>query len=313
LKDLPPVRWPDGKRFALSIFDDTDRATIENVPHVYRLLRDLGFRTTKSVWPITGPRPPAVAGGSTCDDPTYLAWVKELATEGFEIALHNVTYHGSTREEVRRGLDRFVELFGHDPASMANHTECEDGMYWGAARLTGSRRAIYKVMMLRREKRFWGHVPGSPHFWGDMCREHVRYVRNFTFSDINTLKVCPWMPYHDPERPYVRAWFASAEGADCTIFNQTMTEASQDRLAEEGGACILYTHFGKRFVEGGTVDARFAALMKRLARLGGWVVPVTTLLDYIAAQRGGVHLLTPSERARLEWRWLRHKIAVPQS
>jgi hypothetical protein len=28
------IRWPEGKRFALSIFDDTDRASLENVPHV---------------------------------------------------------------------------------------------------------------------------------------------------------------------------------------------------------------------------------------------------------------------------------------
>ena len=49
-------RWPDGKAFAFSVFDDTDLSTLENAPAVYRLLRDLGFRTTKSVWPLRGTR-----------------------------------------------------------------------------------------------------------------------------------------------------------------------------------------------------------------------------------------------------------------
>jgi len=137
-------------------------------------------------------------------------------------------------------------------------------------------------------------------------------MRNFTFADINTLKSCPFMPYHDPERPFVRAWFAASEGGLCSIFNDTLAEGAQDRLAEEGGASIVYTHFAKGFVRDGAVDVRFAQLMRRLSRLGGWFVPVSTLLDYIAEQRG-THEITKAERARLEWRWLRHKMAMPQS
>ena len=309
-----PLRllWPDGKRFALSIFDDTDRASLENVPYVYKLLRDLGLRTTKSVWPINGTQPPAVSGGATCDDAAYLAWVKELARDGYEIALHNVTYHGSKRDDVERGLDRFAELFGQHPRSMANHTQCEDGMYWGAARISGVRRGIYRLTTMRRHRAYFGHVPGSPHFWGDLCRERITYVRNFTFAGLNTLKSCPFMPYYDPERPFVRAWFAASEGGLCRIFNETLAEESQDRLAEEGGAAIVYTHFGKTFVKDGTVDARFAELMRRLSRLNGWFVPVSTMLDHVAKQRG-IHEITKHERARLEWRWIRHKVSMPQS
>ena len=85
---------------------------MDNVPILYRLLRDLGIRSTKTVWPLGGTRPPSGPTGTTCDDPSYLAWVKELARDGFEIGLHNVTYHSSHRDEVKRGLDRFRELFG---------------------------------------------------------------------------------------------------------------------------------------------------------------------------------------------------------
>jgi hypothetical protein len=309
----PTVTWPDGKRFAVAMVDDTDSATMDNVPVIYRLLRDLGVRSTKTVWPLAGTRAPCGPAGATCEDPRYLAWVRELARDGFEIGLHNVTYHGSRRDEVQRGLDRFRELFGHDPRSHANHAACEDGMYWGAARLSGVRRRIYRLSTLSRKRRYFGHVAGSPYFWGDLCRERISYVRNFTFSGVNTLKLCPFMPYHDPERPLVQAWYAAAEGGTVARFNDTLREEAQDRLAAEGGACILYTHFGKRFVEHGAVNPRFAQLVTRLAGLGGWMVPVATLLDHLAGQRGGVHQLTDGERARLEWRWLAHKVALPQS
>ena len=59
------ITWPGGKSFAFTVFDDTDRATVENVGPVYRFLAELGFLTTKSVWPIRGNRSPMVVGGAT--------------------------------------------------------------------------------------------------------------------------------------------------------------------------------------------------------------------------------------------------------
>ncbi|WP_222564854.1 hypothetical protein [Novilysobacter antarcticus] len=306
---LAQVRWPDGYRFAFSIFDDTDRSTLDNAPPIYALLRDLGMRTTKSVWPLPGTRAPSVVGGSTCGDPAYLAWVQQLQREGFEIGLHNVTFHSSTREEVRTGLERFAEFFGHPPRSLATHTDCRDGMYWGNARVSNSHRLLYDVLTRFRQRDFGGHVDGGPHFWGDLCQAQVDYVRNFTFPGLNTLKSCPWMPYFDPDRPWANAWFASSEGADCTRFNNALSEAAQDELVEEGGACIMYTHFGKGFCTDGAINRRFVELMTRLSARGGWFVPVSSLLDHIAATRGGVHPLARHERGRLERRWLAHKLA----
>jgi hypothetical protein len=306
---MQAIRWPDGKKFAFSVFDDTDASTVENAPRVYSLLRDLGFRTTKSVWPCAGLREPSVVGGSTCAEPDYLAWVKELQKEGFEIGLHNITYHSSTREETARGLERFVELFGHEPRAMATHTSCQEGLYWGSARVTGAHRVLYDV--LNRGKQmgwFRGHIEGDRFFWGDLAQKRVQYLRNFTLPDMNTLKVCPWMPYYDPGRPWVRAWFASSEGARCKNYTDTISEAAQDRLEHEGGACIMYTHFGKGFYKDGALDSRFVTLMTRLSKKNGWFVPTSTLLDYIKQQRGGIHTLTKRERRRLERRWLIHKI-----
>jgi hypothetical protein len=115
------------------------------------------------------------------------------------------------------------------------------------------------------------------------------------------------MPYFDPQRPYVHGWYASSEGADAGKFLATVAEANQDRLEEEGGCCIMYTHFGKGFCQEGKLNPAFRSLMERLSRKGGWFAPVTDVLDHIVAQRGP-HTITDGERARLEWAWLSQKL-----
>ncbi len=304
----PTITWPEGKRFAFTVFDDTDSATLRNVGPVYAFLRDLGFRTTKSIWPIAGDQEP-VLGGSTCEDDDYREWLLQLKAEGFEIALHNATYHDSTRNETIRAFDRFKEVFGSDPLSLANHTSNAEGIYWGANRVSGARALFYKVLTRFRRRRFRGHRDGDSLFWGDICKQRVKYVRNFVFSDINTLAACPLMPYYDPIRPCVNSWFASAEGGTLGSFNQTIGEADQDRLEKEGGACIMYTHFAKGFYCDGQIEPRFRQLMERLAEKQGWFVPVADLLDYLQSKRGP-HKLTSRQRSSLEWKWLRHKMLV---
>jgi hypothetical protein len=246
-------------------------------------------------------------GGATCQDSAYLRWTLDLQKRGFEIALHNVTYHTSTRLETMRGLDVFSELFAHDPYSLANHTGCNEGMYWGNARLSGLQKVIYNTLRLSRQNVHQGHVETSPLFWGDLCRQKIKYVRNFSFGEINTLKACPVMPYHDPDRPYVNYWFAVSEGARVAAFNSMLSEVNQDRLEREGGACIMYTHLACGFVEGGRLNQRFQSVMERMSQMNGWFVPVHTLLDYLLATRGH-HSISPAERNQLERKWLMHKI-----
>lgn len=305
----PRITWPDGKKFAFTIFDDTDFAVVANVGPVYALLRDLGMRTTKSVWPIAGNQTP-VCGGATSEDSEYLRWVKGLQADGFEIGYHMATYHTSDRAQTKRGLDRFAGLFGAPPRTMANHSACRENIYWGDARLSGMRRLAYNALTrFRHYRKFRGHLDGDPLYWADLCRERVTYVRNFVFEDINTLAACPMMPYHDPRRPEVNFWYASAEGPEVESFVRCVSEANQDRLMAEGGACIMYTHLACGFVRNGELDRRFVDLLTRLSRLPGWFVPVGDLLDYIRRQRGD-HTLTDRERRQLERRWLAHKMRV---
>src|SRR5437879_5143866 len=121
------VRWPHGKDFAFTIFDDTDYARMDNVPPVYEFLADHGFRTTKSVWPLRAAAAPAREGVS-CEDTDYLDWLYRLQAAGFEIACHGVAARSSVREDVIRGFERFRELFGHYPTALSNHTDCREGI-----------------------------------------------------------------------------------------------------------------------------------------------------------------------------------------
>lgn len=303
------IAWPEGKDFAFTVFDDTDGATVENVAPIYDFLTAIGLRTTKSVWPIAAKGLPAI-GGATCEDPDYVAWTLDLQARGFEIGYHGASYITSPRDAALRAIERFRALYGHYPLSMANHADCEDSMYWGSDRVSGANRVVYNLLTrFTRRGVFRGHREGDPLFWGDVCRDRVRYVRNFTYHDIDTLAACPVMPYHDPLRPYVNRWFASSEGANVTAFNRCVSEANQDHLRAQGGACIMYTHFASGFWSGGEVDSRFRVLMERLSGMNGWFVPVSTLLDYLSELQGD-SILTDAQRCALERRWLLSKIRV---
>ena len=299
------LSWPSNHRFAFTIFDDPDGQSFATTKLVYSFLADLGFRTTIGVWPLDL-RHPTNSGGETCANPEYLAFLQELQAKGFEIGFHLAGPFDCTHAETVEGLDLFKQYFGHDPRSMANHYNA-DAIYWGPARLSGWHRALYNLATLGRTRnRHFGQVEGHPNFWGDVCRERIGYCRNFVYADINTLRMNPWMPYSDPERPFVRQWYSSSEGHQAPAFLKTLSDANQDRLEAEGGACIMYTHFGHGYVSDGKLTAKFRRTMERLASKNGWFVPVSTLLDYLGEQNG-ITILTPALRARLETRWLWEK------
>jgi hypothetical protein len=303
------IQWPDGKSFAFTIFDDSDLSTVENVREVYSFLENCGLRTTKSVWPVAGRLDPSEwFGGTTCADLGYLEWILSLQAKGFEIGYHLGTFHSSTREETVRALERFGRVFSHYPITMANHFRCKENMYWGDARFTGVNRLLYNVLTkFSNASQFTGHVEGDKYFWGDLCRDKTKYVRNFVFSEINTLKACPFMPYFDPMRPYVNYWFASSDGGDIESFNKCLAEPNQNRLEEEGGACIMYAHLAKGYYRDGALDPKFKSLIARLSKRNGWFVPVSTLLNYLVEIKGH-HEISRSQRARLERSWLWNRL-----
>jgi hypothetical protein len=301
-------RWPEGKDFALTVFDDTDYSTIERIEPVYRFLSELGFRTTKSVWPLASATNTRI-GGATLEDRGYLEFVLQLQDRGFEIGLHNVRNHDSPRDVIQQGFEEFRRLIGYYPSIHCNHSMNRENIYWGARRMETPvfRWAYNGATRFTRYNYFQGHIAESSFFWGDLCKEHIRYVRNFVFDEINLNRVNPTMPYHDAQKPFVKSWFSSCEGSSVTSFCRTLCETNQDRLAAEGGVCIMYTHFANGFVRDGVLHREFERLMRRLAKMNGWFVPVSTVLRYLENVRGP-QVISRRERAQMEYRWFMSKL-----
>jgi hypothetical protein len=303
------VEWPDGHRFAFSIFDDTDMTTLENGPIVYDLLDRLGMRITKSVWPLAAPswRPTA---GSTCAEEDYLAWVLDLQARGHEIGYHNATDGSSTREQTRAALDRFRELFGHDPKVGADHAGNREALYCAPRRLSGWRSVAYATAQRIRQPdrpEFSGEVPTSPYFWGDLCQERIRYWRGLTFDEADLFRVCPLLPYHDPDRSYVNRWFPSSDAPWCADLVDLLAEHRMTRLEADGGVCIVYAHLGLDVVRDGRVDAELARRLSDLGRRDGWFAPVGEILDHLS-ERQETSVISNRQRAAYEIRWIVDRI-----
>ncbi len=305
---VPPterrVTFPEGKRFAFTIVDDTDLATLERNRPVYEVLRRYGLRTTKTAWAL----PPTELdhlpnAGDTLADKTYRDFLLGLRNHGFEIALHGVRGGSSTRADVVAGLEEFRRVFGSYPTLHINHSENRDNLYWGQDRWTfGPLRWLYA---LSRDDRFSGDEAGSPYFWGDLAERHVRYVNQFTFEDINLLNVTPAFPYHLPDKPRVNFWFPTSNGNNLDMFESLLSKANLDRLEREGGICVVYSHLGSgSFNAEGGVNPRFEARIRDVASRSGWFVPATELLDYLASQPGWQAQPSWRERVRLEFLFL---------
>jgi hypothetical protein len=299
--------FPEGKRFAFSIVDDTDVATVANVGPIYELLQALGMRTTKTVWPFRWHgEGSSFVSSETLEDPEYLAFVQRLAADGFEIASHGATMESSDRATTEAAMERHRELFGTVPRLYVNHSFNRENVYWGTARIDDPiLKRLYARVNGKPAGYYQGHVPGSPWWWGDLCRSHHEYVRNMTFSSLNVLRANPSMPYVDPSRPLVRSWFSSADADDCREFIDLVTPERVDQLEAEGGVCIISTHLGKRYVENGRVHPQVERALRDLARRPGWFVPVSPLLDWLRSQqpKDTAGSLPSGEWRRMQWRW----------
>lgn len=302
------VSWPDERKFAFTVFDDTDWATIRLVKPVYDMLLELDMKTTKSVWIHKGQGAP-IHDGMTCESREYLDWILGLKNQGFEIGLHNAAPSTSSRDMTALALDRFRELFGDRKIIHTNHVGCLENIYWGDKRISGWRRIIYNLMTRGKRRNIsQGQVVGDPLFWGDLCQERVRYVRSFVFSDLNSLALCPEIPYHDPSKSFVNFWFVSSNAGSLKRFLENFTIRKIDRLVDDGGLCIVYTHFAAGFAKNGELDIEFRKRMEYIATRNGWFVPVSDILDHLRSGEAPSNRIIPRKRLlKLETRWLRNQ------
>ncbi len=306
-----PIKFPNGKLFAFTIVDDTDMATLDDIEPIYDLLHEYGFRTTKTVWVLDSTErdhPPN--RGDSLQNANYRRFIFDLQQKGFEIALHGVRGGTSNRDDILAGLNQFQEILGQYPKMHINHSLNRDNVYWGKDRMSfGPYNWLQAVVS---PVRFSGHDPASPHFWGDATKQHIQYVRRFTFPDINLLRINPSFPYHLPGKEYVNYWFPTSNGNNADDFIELIGKENLDQLEREGGICIVYTHFGAgSFYRNGQIRPEFESRIKDLSTRNGWFVPATELLDYIRSQPGWDPDLTFRERVRLESIFLIDRIFQP--
>jgi hypothetical protein len=303
------IRWPQGKRFAFTVIDDTDVGTVANLEPMYRLLEQLGLNATKTVWPVGCPEGSRdYASSQTLDDPQYLAFVQDLQRRGFEIAFHGATMETSARARTLEALERFKASFGGYPRVHANHAFNRENMYWGVDRIDNP---LVKWVYARANKvagdYYTGHRPGAEHWWGDLCAERIEYVRNLTYNALDLSGINPSMPYRDPRRPLVNWWYSAADADNVYEFHHLLSSANQQALEQNGGFTIVATHFGKEYVQNGAVEPRARALLEELSRRDGWFCTVGELLDWLRAQRQEAEL-PAREWSRMQWLWLRDLI-----
>lgn len=302
--------FPDGRRFAFTVFDDTDNSVLSNTRPVYDCLAELGFRTTKSVWvePACG-----VSSGACLRDDEYREWILELQNAGFEIGSHGVGDGDFSRQQIIDGAEYFKKVLGDAPQVYTNHMSNPYNVYWWSQRFPSPfnwMHALASRILGKPGHRDAGHVEHSSRFWGDVLKRDVKYIRNFTFNDINTLACDPAMPYRRPDTPCANYWFSSSDGHTVEEFNDLLSDENVNRLEAQGGACIVYTHFASGFVgERGELNREFRDRMQRLADRDGWFVPCGELLDHLMARgerRGNGS--SPWYQRRLAVRWWKDRL-----
>lgn len=273
------IKWPNGHDFAFTIVDDTDGATVQNVKPVYDYLYQKGILTTKTCWAY--PPKDTIYKGQCLQDEEYREFLLELKERGFELGFHNAASGGCFRGETLAALEDFRSTFGEYPNLHINHSNNIENIYWGAHRFSGPVRKIYG--RLRKRVRSYGHEKNSDYFWGDMCKAHVKYIRNRTFNGINTLKEDRRLVYRETEKDaYSNYWFSSSDGMRLKPFLNVLTKKNVDKLVRQKGCCILYTHFAYDFVdEQGNLSEEFKQTIDYLATKNGWFVPAGALLDYV--------------------------------
>jgi hypothetical protein len=305
------LEYPSGAEFAFTILDDTDDATVSNSRPVYNLLRELGMRTTKTVWAFDTPpenRGPYFAG-ETLSSPEYLEWARELAVSGFEIAFHNATMGSSVRQDTLRAFNIIENEFGQPVRLHCNHGQNLENLYWGADRYSSPtiKRAFNSLAKLRSLPTFEGNNPESPYYWADVAAERLSYIRAFAFRRLNGLQIPPGRPFRDPAKQWDPVFFNTADAPDIRYFNKLVTPSAIDRLREQKGWAIISTHLGKGFYWGNKLNPEFKRSIEYLASLPGWFVPASQLLDYLTAKIGATPL-SRIERAWMEYSHLADRI-----
>jgi len=274
------INFPNNKKFAFTIIDDTDNAFCDNIKPIYDFLNEKKIIITKTIW-VYPPRDIPYSKGDSLQNIKYLDFVKDILKKGYEIGLHNVGSGDYKRPEIIKGINEFNEKLGFYPKLHVNHSYNKDNIYSGSKRFGFPLNYLVKKLYSNYST-FFGDDPNSEYFWGDLHKKHIKYARNLEIDDINTLKKIPYMPYRDKKfDEYANYWYGSTFAPNQLMFNHIVSKKSIDRLENENGVCILYTHLGY-FMKKGKIDPGFIKMIDYISSKNtGWYVPVGQILDFL--------------------------------
>ena len=60
----------------------------------------------------------------------------------------------------------------------------------------------------------------SPYYWADIAQEHLRYMRSFSYDELNLWNITPAIPYRTKDTYGVRAYFPSCFADNVEEFNR---------------------------------------------------------------------------------------------
>ena len=97
-----------------------------------------------------------------------------------------------SRVSGRRSTQRFEVLSAEPrryPSAYAAHGHNHDNLYWGVDRFRFRFwRWLYAAARDRGERHGEGHRAESPFYWGDLAQRYLRYVRSFTYDELNLVE-----------------------------------------------------------------------------------------------------------------------------
>jgi hypothetical protein len=143
-----------------------------------------------------------------------------------------------------------------------------------------SRPALLSLQRGRGRDGFEATCPESPFFRGDLCRVGSPTPATSLPRHKHAPGV-PYVPYHDPVRPFVQRWFASAEGERARVVRRDHGRAQPE--APRGRGLSLHHVRAPRsgFLCSGRLDPGFESAMRGLAQRNGWFAPVSEMLDRV--------------------------------
>lgn len=283
-----PVDLPEGGKFAFSIIDYPDTASVASVRPIYDLLHQLGIRASRAVWSFGSSESGKPDLRGSLEDPEHLDFALELQSKGHEICWGGASRGANRRERIVEGLDRFAEVLGHSPRVYLNASTNRESLYWGAERIDQPLlRAVSQRAAPTPIGYYQGHVNGSTFWWGDICKERIDYVLNLTFDDVNVRRVNPGLPYYDPVRPLVRWWFSAVDVESGSEFNQLLRPDRLERLVRENGCCIVSTRLTNGYLRDSQVERLTRKRLESVVNAGGWFATISTVLDHFRRNGSG--------------------------